>query len=228
MNTPRNETWLNAGQLLCLDSAMAPKDKQDVLLSTLYFQLAASAKVNKPEHITEWFDVYQACLQAFGWRTLRSRQSCDHFPGSLVLTWPDILQTLMPDGVPGPLEAITQVFQPGRGLAEPARSQFAGQSVSENGSALYQVAVLVGVGHLSAHLDMLLVHFQTRQPITGDLTQATFDSSELEGGVMASWLTACPDGLIFPEYRDHIHQSLEGLAAQHVLRIDQVDHHVPT
>lgn len=227
----KDETWLDAGQLFQLDASLSAEDKRNVLLCSLYFQLAASRKADKLQDPDQWFEAYQGCLQALGWRVARSGQYRKQFSAGLTFTWPEILQGLVHEGMPLNLQGVAQVLQPGRGLSEPASGRLAAHSVGRLGKgakARQQVAVLMAVAHSSGSVDLLLVHFQTRQPIAQDITQARFDSSELQSEITASWLITRPDPLLFPEFREEIHERLKGRADHHLLRIDEGPCHVRT
>ncbi|WP_287809868.1 hypothetical protein [Pseudomonas sp.] len=222
MVTTKDETWLDAGQLLCIDAGLSDEDRQDVLLCSLYFQLAASKKIDKLEHAARWFEVYQGCLQNLGWQTVRSGQFAKAFPPGLAFTWQDILRGVVREGLPFDLKGVAQVFEPGQGLDDPARSRMAAHSIGVQGKgtkARHQVALLLASGHSGARMNLLLVHFQTRQVLTGDITQARFDSTALQGEVTAAWLSVRPDPFIFPEFREDMFDRLKGRADHHLLRI---------
>jgi len=226
MKLQHDEAWLNGGQLLCLDSGMSLEHKQDVLLSSLYGQLLASAKSDKLGEVAQWFESYKRALRKLGWDMPRALEFSDRFPGNLTITWPDILKVLSRNGVPFSLDALMSIFQPGNGLVEPARSRFAKQTVSclpDGSTPLCQVALLIGFGHSSPSMDVLLVHFRTRQPLAGDITQTVFESSQLEGQVHAIWMSACPDPWIYPDMREDVLDTLIGQTDQYWVRVDKGD-----
>lgn len=223
MTVEKHEIWLDGGQLLSLDGRLSAVDREDVLQSTLYFQLAASKKVDKLQHIQEWFEVYQQCLRAFGWRMHGDGELHERYPGSISFTLMDLLSALVRNGLPFALAGLTDLGRPqDRQLAATHARQFFEQSyaVLEPGERpLHQVAMLLGTASAGAQMNVLLIHFQTHQVLTGDLSQARFKSRELHGTITASWLGARPDPLLFSEFKPVILERLKARAGQLILPI---------
>ncbi|EIK96518.1 hypothetical protein PMM47T1_11342 [Pseudomonas sp. M47T1] len=221
------ETWLDAGHLLFLDADLSATDKQDTLQSTLYFQLAASKKVDRLQHIEGWFDVYQNCLRSLGWSVLKEGHMNERYPGSLAFTLSDVLGALARRGLPFDVNGIAQAVRAGDSrLSRQGLDQFSRQSVGVLGDGeepLRQVAALLGTAHSGARMNVLLVHFKTRQVVSDDITQATFKSCHIQGKVTASWLSARPDPWQFPDYRGEMIERLSARVTSELLRIDKPD-----
>jgi len=225
MSPGNYETWLDDGQLVCLDSTLPATDKQDILQSTLYFQLAASKKVNKLQHVERWFDAYQNCLRGLGWKVLREGQVQERYPHLLAFTLSDVVQALVRNGLPIELGDLQQVLPAGgSALTSLGLEHFFQHSfgvLNNSDGPLHQVAIFLSVARADACMHGLLIHFKTRQVVSGDITRAIFKCSSLQGEVAAVWLSARPDPWQFPDYQEVMTARLQARTTGELVRIDR-------
>jgi|GEM_PF-2391413 len=67
MSGSLNDVYVSAGHLVLFADDVSDGFKEDVLSSSLYFQLAASHQCSKFHAFKLWCDVYQEAMVAFGW-----------------------------------------------------------------------------------------------------------------------------------------------------------------
>lgn len=64
---PMDCAFVDDGSVLCFPAALTPQQRQDVLLSTLLAQRAASKMVDRVDKPTDWFSIYRDVLSHIGW-----------------------------------------------------------------------------------------------------------------------------------------------------------------
>lgn len=86
--------YVNAGDIVLFDPDVEALFRDDVLASTLYFQLAASRKFSKSSAYSQWRDTYLEAMGVFGW-AFKARGCHQLAPdrSKALHVWPLIKQT---------------------------------------------------------------------------------------------------------------------------------------
>lgn len=71
---------VDAGSLVCFTSQVDRQQKEDVLHSTLFAQLAANKKYNRFTDSSSWYTFYNKVMAEIGWVTQRSNPFEEHVP----------------------------------------------------------------------------------------------------------------------------------------------------
>ncbi len=198
------EAWLDGRQLVCVEPGMAARQREVLLKSSLYFQLAATRQVEKSGAVHGWFDKYEQVMKAFGWRVM---EKGSHHQRLAVLDLRQLIASLhIMTGVCR-LETVQALFAcparvPTQWLRQSIQTRFMGDE------PVHEVSLLLGSAHSRHRLDTVLIQFQLRHPSLPDLLNETFAGPAIVGEVSICWLCGEPDGLSFHQFKPVIYERL--------------------
>lgn len=207
------EAWLDGGQLICIEKAMAPLAKDAVLKSALYFQLYASTKVERLSNPNGWFHKLEDVTRNFGWQVVE-RGECATKPKAFDLAGG--LVGFASRGTVADISGLQWLFERQASHTPlPELVQWARQSQAGD-----DVVLILGNAHGDGRLDTLMINFKVAGASLDDLLGNGVGHLATQGEVKLSWLCSEPHPLLYPRFQPVIEQRLAKRIDQAPVRVD--------
>ncbi len=214
VNQGRMEGHVNAGCLLFMSAAFSDRQKQDIMDSTLYTQLAATKKHSRFDAPDAWRQTWLAALNRFGW-TLRHHESLsvpatEFAPGTV---W-DWITTYLPSFIPLELVCESERLTSRSISAHPDQPAIKlwGLHVTEPSSSGDQqkVGLQFAVCGPASGLCLIVLTFRTSQLPSPDFLIGSLSPQALVGNIEMTFYSGHLMELVYGQFREKISQALEG------------------
>lgn len=189
--------YVCAGSLLSFAPSLSAIERDDILSSTLYMQLASNKKYSALNSFSEWSDTYVLLLKRLGYDVSGPHEysffsSAAHREVRFACV---IKATLGPLLLPEALAHLDQLMQRlgthGEALERLARGAVKSRDSSEGGDAqVNRVTVQVGSVNKVAELRLVTVNLVTCEPVEANLFNQTFVMSRIVGKIEVQYVVA--------------------------------------
>ena len=204
------DAYVNARDFIMFDTRVDPAVKSDVLMSTLYTQLAADNKVSTMTDYPMWRKTYLDAMTTFGWR-LRDSDCYSHAPdGAVALNvWTLITDVFVQKGFnklparAGDFVALASPLLASRKQGEPFAPQ-----IHDGAVALASVQFQVSFVSAEHVLNSVLVSFNTQEPLSVHPLLEPLDPALIVGAIDVMFFSAELLELHYDMYRDAFDSAL--------------------
>lgn len=203
---------VNAGSLLFFPEEQQIERPNDILDSMLYTQLAASRKHERFNDFERWKEVWLAAALRFGWALKASEHVSEPLAkGTLDTVWSLAARAFSTSVSSSALTRTEAFMQPAIKLLasqamhvedpppdsnDPSRRTRAGQST---------LALQVGFVTADRTLDLALVHFKTRQTLTGEFLFKQIEPGQILGNVEVTVYSMQLMDQVYAPFREVFH-----------------------
>ncbi|WP_122663086.1 hypothetical protein [Pseudomonas viridiflava] len=215
------DAYVNARDFIMFDTRVDASVISDVLVSTLYTQLAADNKVSTMTDYPVWRKTYLDAMTTFGWR-LRDSDCYSHAPDRSVPlnVWALIADVFLQRGfVKLPASAGDFVALASSLLASRTHRESSAPRVPEGSISLPGVQFQVSFVSAEHVLNSVLVSFNTQYPLSIDPLLESLDPALIVGGIDVMFFSAELLELHYDMYRDAFDSALAGRKETLTVRI---------